>query len=78
MNETDEKVIVLYDVVVNDEDQYSVWRSEREIPAGWYSVGYQATREECLAYVESVWTDMRPKSLREQMDTGKQALKDEL
>jgi len=56
-----------YIVVINDEEQYSIWPQGREIPAGWHEAGKSGTKEECLAYVEEVWTDMRPRSLREAM-----------
>jgi MbtH protein len=52
-------------VVCNDEEQYSIWQQGRELPAGWHDAGFAGTREECLAHVDEVWTDMRPKSLRE-------------
>ncbi|HZW33092.1 MAG TPA: MbtH family protein [Isosphaeraceae bacterium] len=57
-----------YKVVVNHEEQYSIWFAERENPPGWNDVGRQGTKEECLAYIEQVWTDMRPLSLRKGMD----------
>jgi len=50
-------------VLVNDEDQHSLWPSFAEVPAGWRAVFGDDTREACLAYVESNWTDLRPKSL---------------
>jgi MbtH protein len=53
-----------YNVVVNHEEQYSIWPAERENPAGWTSVGFQGTKEECLAHIGRVWTDMRPLSVR--------------
>jgi MbtH protein len=53
-----------FEVVVNDEDQYSIWRSDRELPPGWRPVGFAGTRGECLAHVAEVWTDMRPRSVR--------------
>jgi MbtH protein len=59
---------VPYVVVINDEEQYSIWPEGREIPAGWRAVGKSGTKDECLAYVEEVWTDMRPLSLRRQME----------
>ena len=65
---------VLYVVVVNDEEQYSIWPAGREIPAGWRAVGKSGTKDECLAYVEEVWTDMRPLSLRRQMEQSPPAL----
>lgn len=55
-------------VVVNDEEQYSIWWADREIPAGWSPEGARGTREECLEHIERVWTDMRPLSLRTRMD----------
>jgi MbtH protein len=57
-----------YKVVVNHEEQYSIWFVDRENPAGWNDVGREGTKEECLAYIEQIWTDMRPLSLRKQMD----------
>jgi MbtH protein len=57
----------MHRVVVNHEGQYSLWFADREIPAGWSDAGKGGTREECLAYVEEVWTDMRPLSLRRAM-----------
>jgi MbtH protein len=57
-----------YTVVINDEDQYSIWFADREPPAGWREVGKQGPKAECLAYIDAEWTDMRPRSLREQMD----------
>jgi MbtH protein len=58
-------------VVVNDEEQYSIWFVDREPPPGWRCVGKEGPKEECLAYIEQVWTDMRPLSLRKQMDAGR-------
>lgn len=55
-------------VLRNDEDQYSLWPAGQEVPAGWHPVGKEGSKEECVAYVDEVWTDMRPRSLREQMD----------
>lgn len=54
-------------VVVNDEEQYSLWPDYKEVPQGWRAAGKQGSKEECLAYIESVWTDMRPLSLRQAM-----------
>jgi MbtH protein len=59
-----------YEVLRNDEDQYSLWLVGLDVPAGWQRVGKEGTREECSAYVDEVWTDMRPRSLREQMDSS--------
>jgi MbtH protein len=58
-------------VVVNHEDQYSIWPVDRELPRGWTTVGNPRTREECLAYIKEVWTDMRPRSLRERMEASR-------
>ncbi|WP_405393912.1 MbtH family protein [Microbispora hainanensis] len=52
-------------VVVNDEEQYSIWWSDREPPAGWRATGFTGTRQECLDHIETVWTDMRPLSARD-------------
>lgn len=57
-----------YQVVMNHEEQYSIWPSDRELPLGWTSVGTSGSREQCLAHIEKVWTDMRPLSLRRLMD----------
>ncbi|MFE9368522.1 MbtH family protein [Streptomyces sp. NPDC006711] len=51
-------------VVINDEEQYSIWPEGRDVPAGWRGVGVSGSREECLAHVEDVWTDQRPLSVR--------------
>ena len=59
---------VLYAVVINHEEQYSIWVADREIPLGWTEVGKRGTKEECLNHIEEVWTDMRPLSLRRQME----------
>ena len=56
-----------YRVVVNHEEQYSIWPEHRELPAGWTEAGKSGSRDECLAHIEEVWTDMRPLSLRRQM-----------
>jgi len=53
-----------YTVVVNDEEQYSIWLVGRELPAGWSEVGARGDRQRCLDHIDEVWTDMRPKSLR--------------
>jgi MbtH protein len=57
-----------YRVVVNHEEQYSIWPVDREIPAGWRDGGKTGPKADCLAYIKEVWTDMRPLSLRKQMD----------
>jgi MbtH protein len=57
-----------YVVVWNHEQQYSIWWAGRPLPAGWEAVGKTGTKDECLAYIDEVWTDMRPLSLRQWMD----------
>jgi len=54
-------------VVVGFEEQYSLWPDYKEIPQGWRAAGKQGSKDECLAYIESAWTDMRPLSLRQAM-----------
>ena len=56
-----------YKVVLNHEEQYSIWPQERANPAGWRDAGKSGTREECLAYIGEVWTDMRPLSVRQSL-----------
>ncbi len=51
-------------VVRNDEDQYSIWPRHRPVPAGWHPVGVAGARDDCLAHIERVWTDLRPRSTR--------------
>lgn len=58
---------IVYNVVVNHEEQYSIWPAYRENALGWKSVAKSGTKEECLAYIKEVWTDMRPLSLRKRM-----------
>lgn len=62
-----------YEVLRNDEDQYSLWLAGHEVPQGWHQVGKEGSKEECSAYVDEVWTDMRPRSLRERMDAATQS-----
>ncbi|MFD6889363.1 MbtH family protein [Streptomyces sp. NPDC059957] len=60
----------LHRVVVNDEEQYSLWAADRPLPAGWHEAGHTGTRESCLAHIGEVWTDMRPRSVRERHEAG--------
>ncbi|MFJ3877349.1 MbtH family protein [Streptomyces sp. NPDC090077] len=62
-----------YRVVLNDEEQYSLWWAERALPAGWTAEGTEGTREECLARITEVWTDLRPASLRRRMSAASAA-----
>ncbi|HEX2195912.1 MAG TPA: MbtH family NRPS accessory protein [Actinomycetota bacterium] len=68
MSDAEDKTI--YEVVVNHEEQYSIWPAHKELPAGWRKAGKSGLKQECLDYVNEVWTDMRPKSLRDRMDAG--------
>ena len=56
---------LLYTVVINHEEQYSIWPTHRAIPAGWRDAGKSGPKSECLEYIDKVWTDMRPRSARE-------------
>jgi uncharacterized protein YbdZ (MbtH family) len=60
-----------YTVVVNHEEQYSIWIADRELPLGWKACGKSGPKQECLEWIESVWTDMRPLSLRKKMEEWK-------
>jgi MbtH protein len=60
--------LVDFVVVLNDEEQYSIWPEGEALPAGWYASGYQGSKEACLNHIKDVWTDMRPKSLRLAME----------
>jgi MbtH protein len=53
-----------YRVVVNEEEQYSIWPQGRNLPPGWKEAGCSGTKAVCLAWIEANWTDMRPLSLR--------------
>jgi MbtH protein len=55
----------IYRVLVNGEEQYSLWAADHKIPNGWQSVGPTGPKDVCLSFVKEVWTDMRPRSLRE-------------
>ena len=59
-----------YVVVVNDEEQYSIWLADRPVPNGWRLVGGKRKKAECLKHIGEVWTDMRPKSLRDVQSKG--------
>jgi len=62
----------IYKVVLNHEEQYSIWPEYRANPPGWSDAGKRGSKSECLAYIKEVWTDMRPLSLRKQMEQGAQ------
>lgn len=59
---------VKYIAVINTEGQYSIWAEHRQMPDGWSPAGFEGSKEECLAHIDQVWTDMRPLSLRKRMD----------
>jgi MbtH protein len=59
-----------YKVVVNHEEQYSIWPADRENALGWNDAGKTGSKAECLAYIKEVWTDMRPLSLRKKMEAA--------
>ncbi len=73
----DEQDSTVYSVVVNHEEQYSIWPADRERPLGWNDAGKTGSKQECLAYIEEVWTDMRPLSLRRQMEQAAAAASQE-
>ncbi len=58
----------IYKVVVNHEEQYSIWLADKENPLGWRDVGKSGLKADCLEYIKEVWTDMRPLSLRKKME----------
>lgn len=64
----DDKTI--HKVVLNHEEQYSIWPADRDNPPGWRDEGKVGSKAECLSHIDQVWTDMRPLSLRKQMDGG--------
>jgi MbtH protein len=68
MGWNEEEDDTIYKVVMNHEEQYSIWPADRENPLGWTDVGKTGPKAECLAYIKEVWTDMRPLSLRKQME----------
>jgi MbtH protein len=67
-DDPDREDTTIYKVVVNHEEQYSIWPEHKENPLGWSDVGKTGTKEECLAYIKEIWTDMRPLSLRKKME----------
>ena len=71
MSTNDKEDKSLYKVVLNHEEQYSIWPADRESPLGWKDEGQSGTKQECLSYIKKVWTDMRPLSLRKKMEEAK-------
>jgi MbtH protein len=70
MNREETEDTTIYKVVINHEEQYSIWPADRENPLGWRDAGKQGLKAECLAYIGEVWTDMRPLSVRRQMEAA--------
>jgi MbtH protein len=70
---SDNEIDIKYKVVVNHEEQYSLWPADRENALGWRDTGKSGSKEECLAYVKEVWTDMRPLSLRKPTEPASRA-----
>jgi MbtH protein len=68
MNQDDTEDTTIYKVVMNHEEQYSIWPADRENALGWNDAGKVGPKAECLAYIGEVWTDMRPLSLRRKME----------
>ncbi len=65
-DEREDKTV--YKVVVNHEEQYSIWPADRDNPLGWRDAGKSGSKQDCLDYIKEVWTDMRPLSLRKSME----------
>jgi uncharacterized protein YbdZ (MbtH family) len=72
LHDSDREDTTVYKVVVNHEEQYSIWPEYKEIPLGWRAIGKSGPKPECLAYIKEVWTDMRPLSLRKKMEEAAQ------
>jgi MbtH protein len=68
----------IYKVVVNAEEQYSIWPADRDNPPGWSDAGFTGTKRDCLLHIEQVWTDMRPLSLRQRMAAPRATPEDEV
>jgi MbtH protein len=72
MNQDETEDTTIYRVVINHEEQYSIWPEWKDIPLGWRDAGKIGRKAECLAYVDEMWTDMRPLSLRKKMDKAQE------
>jgi MbtH protein len=73
MNPTAHARELEYVVVINDEEQYSIWPAGRALPAGWRATECSGVKDVCLDYVARVWTDMRPLSLRRHLEAARAA-----
>jgi MbtH protein len=60
----------VFKVLVNDENQYSIWPAKKQIPEGWSAMSFIGSKAECSEFIDQTWTDMRPKSLRDQMEAA--------
>jgi MbtH protein len=74
MDRDEKEDLTIYKVVMNHEEQYSIWPADRENALGWTDAGKSGLKQECLAYIKEVWTDMRPLSLRKAMAEREQAV----
>jgi MbtH protein len=72
MNENEDEDRTIYKVVVNHEEQYSIWPADRENALGWRDAGKTGMKADFLEFIKEVWTDMRPKSLRDKMESREQ------
>ncbi len=72
MGWNEEEDNTIYSVVVNHEEQYSIWPADRELPLGWKAEGTTGTKAVCLDHIKEIWTDMRPLSLRKKMEEMEQ------
>jgi len=72
MNTTEPNQETMYRVVINHEEQYSIWPVGRECPTGWREIGPTGSKAKCLDYIQEVWTDMRPRSLRSSLRAPKE------
>jgi MbtH protein len=70
MSSDEREDTTIYKVVVNQEEQYSIWPADRELPAGWRDAGKSGLKQECLDYIQEVWADMRRLSLRKKIEDG--------
>ncbi len=68
MAESEKEESVIYKVVINHEEQYSIWPVDKENALGWKDAGQEGTKSDCLNYIKQVWSDMRPLSLRKKME----------
>ena len=69
MSREEKEDTMVFKVVINHEEQYSIWPTDKENALGWVDAGKTGTKDECLSYIKDVWIDMRPLSLRKKMDT---------